>query len=216
MKLFRFDGCARPHARVHTRIHTHTHALVRTHARTHALTHAHAHSEIYSKVVFVYKGVLKCVDILNMTSLIFWQNQNRKFLFTLTLVITLRRLFSNVLHFLGIVKHLLVTPVNLMNKYESTMVYYKTNTAMTALAPPNEIAAGVKENIKDNSSTSIHHPSQQFSIYRSPLGEFWWKICIYKFNGLDWSLLVKHLEFEDVHNSWLYCFINPVELGTRV
>ena len=25
-----------------------------------------------------------------------------------------------------------------------------------------------------------------------------------QFNGLDWSLLVKHLEFEEVHNSWLY------------
>ena len=29
-----------------------------------------------------------------------------------------------------------------------------------------------------------------------------------QFNGLDWSLLVKHLEFEDIHNSWLYCFTN--------
>ena len=24
------------------------------------------------------------------------------------------------------------------------------------------------------------------------------------FNGLDWSLLVKHLVIEDIHNSWLY------------
>ena len=37
-----------------------------------------------------------------------------------------------------------------------------------------------------------------------------------QFNGLNWSLLVKHLEFEDMHNSWLYCFTNPLELGTRV
>ena len=22
--------------------------------------------------------------------------------------------------------------------------------------------------------------------------------------------------FEDIHNSWLYCFTNPLELGTRV
>ena len=29
-----------------------------------------------------------------------------------------------------------------------------------------------------------------------------------QFNGLDWSLSVKHLEFEDTHNSWLYCFTN--------
>ena len=36
------------------------------------------------------------------------------------------------------------------------------------------------------------------------------------FNGLDWSLLVKHLDYEDIHNSWLYCFTNPLELGTRV
>ena len=28
--------------------------------------------------------------------------------------------------------------------------------------------------------------------------------CMYQFNGLNWSLLVKHLEFEDIHNSWLY------------
>ena len=39
-------------------------------------------------------------------------------------------------------------------------------------------------------------------------------IC--QFNGLDWSFLVNHLEFEDIHNSWLYCFTNPLELGTRV
>ena len=32
-----------------------------------------------------------------------------------------------------------------------------------------------------------------------------------QFNGLDWSLLVKHLEFEDGHNSWLYWFTNPLE-----
>ena len=25
-----------------------------------------------------------------------------------------------------------------------------------------------------------------------------------------------NLLFKDVHNSWLYCFINPFELGTRV
>ena len=36
------------------------------------------------------------------------------------------------------------------------------------------------------------------------------------FNGLDWSLLVIHLVIEDIHNSWLYCFTNPLELGTRV
>ena len=36
------------------------------------------------------------------------------------------------------------------------------------------------------------------------------------FNGLDWSLLVKHLVIEDVRNSWLYCFTDPLELGTRV
>ena len=30
-------------------------------------------------------------------------------------------------------------------------------------------------------------------------------------NGLDRSLLVKHLEFEDMHNSWLYCFTYPLE-----
>jgi len=29
------------------------------------------------------------------------------------------------------------------------------------------------------------------------------------FNDLNWSLLVKHLVIEDVHNSWLYCFTNP-------
>ena len=37
-----------------------------------------------------------------------------------------------------------------------------------------------------------------------------------QFNGLDWSLLVKHLDYEDIHNSWLYCFTNPLEIGTRV
>ena len=36
------------------------------------------------------------------------------------------------------------------------------------------------------------------------------------FNGLDRSLLVKHLVIEDIHNSWFYCFTNPLELGTRV
>ena len=36
-----------------------------------------------------------------------------------------------------------------------------------------------------------------------------------QFNGLDWSLLVKHLVIKDIHNSWLYCFTNPLELGTR-
>ena len=36
------------------------------------------------------------------------------------------------------------------------------------------------------------------------------------FNGLDWSLLVKHLEIGDIHNSWLYCYTNTFELGTRV
>ena len=24
------------------------------------------------------------------------------------------------------------------------------------------------------------------------------------------------IQLEDVHNSWLYCFTNPLELGTRV
>ena len=33
------------------------------------------------------------------------------------------------------------------------------------------------------------------------------------FNGLDWSLLVKHLDYEDIHNSWLYCFTNPLEIA---
>ena len=33
------------------------------------------------------------------------------------------------------------------------------------------------------------------------------------FNGLDWSLLVKHLAIEDIHNSWLYCFTNPFKLA---
>ena len=37
-----------------------------------------------------------------------------------------------------------------------------------------------------------------------------------RFNGLNWSLLVKHLVIEDVHNSWLSCFTNPLEFGTRV
>jgi len=27
---------------------------------------------------------------------------------------------------------------------------------------------------------------------------------------------VKHFVIEDVHNSWLYCFTNPLELVTRV
>ena len=27
---------------------------------------------------------------------------------------------------------------------------------------------------------------------------------------------MKHLNFEDIHNSWLYCFTDPLELGTRV
>ena len=40
--------------------------------------------------------------------------------------------------------------------------------------------------------------------------------CYDQFNGLDWSLLVKHLELEDKHNSWLYCSTNPFELETRV
>ena len=29
------------------------------------------------------------------------------------------------------------------------------------------------------------------------------------------STLVKHLEFEDILNSWLYCLTNLLELGTR-
>ena len=41
-------------------------------------------------------------------------------------------------------------------------------------------------------------------------------IIIFQFNGLDWSLLVKHLDYEDIHNSWLYCFTNPLEIGTPV
>ena len=36
------------------------------------------------------------------------------------------------------------------------------------------------------------------------------------FNGLDRSLLVKHLVIEGIHNSWLHCFTNSLELGTRV
>ena len=27
---------------------------------------------------------------------------------------------------------------------------------------------------------------------------------------------MKHLDYEDIHSSWLYCFTNPVEIGTRV
>ena len=27
-----------------------------------------------------------------------------------------------------------------------------------------------------------------------------------QFNGLDWRLLVKHLDYEDMHNPWLYIF----------
>ena len=38
----------------------------------------------------------------------------------------------------------------------------------------------------------------------------------YKFNGLDWSLLVKHLDYEYIHNSWLYCFTISLESETRV
>ena len=41
-----------------------------------------------------------------------------------------------------------------------------------------------------------------------------------EFNGLDWSLLMKHLEFEDIHNSWSYCFtasiVTNVMLSIRV
>ena len=33
-----------------------------------------------------------------------------------------------------------------------------------------------------------------------------------QFNGLDWSLLVKHLAIKDIHNPWLFCFTNPLEL----
>ena len=29
-------------------------------------------------------------------------------------------------------------------------------------------------------------------------------------------LLVTHELIKDIHNSWLYCFTNPLELGTRV
>ena len=36
------------------------------------------------------------------------------------------------------------------------------------------------------------------------------------FNGRDWNLLAKHLVIEDIHNSWLYCFTNPLEFGTHV
>jgi len=36
------------------------------------------------------------------------------------------------------------------------------------------------------------------------------------FNGLECSLLVKHVIIEDMHGSGLYCFTNPLELGTRV
>ena len=36
------------------------------------------------------------------------------------------------------------------------------------------------------------------------------------FNGLDRSLLVKHLVIEDIYNSWLYCITNPFELWTCV
>ena len=29
-------------------------------------------------------------------------------------------------------------------------------------------------------------------------------------------MVTRHLIIEDIHNSWLYCFTNPLELGTRV
>ena len=40
-----------------------------------------------------------------------------------------------------------------------------------------------------------------------------WTVYTFYFSRLDWSLLVKHLAIEDIHNSWLYCFTNPLELG---
>ena len=45
-------------------------------------------------------------------------------------------------------------------------------------------------------------------IYRIILMQTLFKRNSYKnnqFNGLDWSLLVKHLVIKDIHNSWLYC-----------
>ena len=39
-----------------------------------------------------------------------------------------------------------------------------------------------------------------------------------KLNELFSTLEIKHSVYliEDIHNSWLYCFTNPLELGTRV
>ena len=30
------------------------------------------------------------------------------------------------------------------------------------------------------------------------------------------TYLITENNYEDIHNSWLYCFTNPLELGTRV
>ena len=57
--------------------------------------------------------------------------------------------------------------------------------------------------------------SKNRECYNS-IGLFGKHFVFIQFNGLDWSLLVKHLVIKDIHNSWLYCFTNPLELGTRV
>ena len=38
---------------------------------------------------------------------------------------------------------------------------------------------------------------------------------LFRFDGPDWNFLVKHV-IEDIHDSWLHCSTNPLELGTCV
>ena len=67
----------------------------------------------------------------------------------------------------------------------------------------------------NNSTASSLYPSHCSPLSYTPHFSPRYRILI-RFNGLDWSLLVKNLDFEDMHNPWLYCFTNPLEIGTRV
>ena len=48
-----------------------------------------------------------------------------------------------------------------------------------------------------------HFSNKMHFTFFKFLNEYFYKLCE-QINGLDWSLLVKHLEFEDIHNSHTY------------
>ena len=62
---------------------------------------------------------------------------------------------------------------------------------------------------------SVPTCARNFRIFATRWARMKCRFSFFKnqFNGLDWSLLVKHLDYEDMHNPWLYCFTNFFSLN---